>query len=123
MQIEGNVVLSAEDAAETIRQLTSRVKRLEREIENERSNTPQRVADAMHSILSYLRMHGVVLLNLRTESARELQRRLELDVITSAPSGALAALYEAWNLQNAPLPQTVIEQVRQAADRGNCRWY
>jgi len=113
--INDAVTLSGEDAANVIRLQNARIKQLEGWLQEAQHATPKEVVQRVAEVIKYLRMHSVVLLYTGHGPADALANRIE-------DAAAVAALGQAWNLDNAPLPLTVIEQVRAATLGGMNRF-
>ncbi len=110
-----SVALSSEEAANIIRLQDARIKQLETLLQEARLTTPNELAKRVPEVIKYLRMHSVVLLYTGHGRADAIAEQVK-------DEAAVAALDQAWNLDNAPLPQPVIEQVRAATLGGMNRF-
>jgi len=115
--VEGQVVLSAEDAARTIQHLNEEIDRLNHRLTDELRRRPEWIGEGASDVLRHFRLHGIVLLN-----AGELLDDARVQEIIGNYPAMRPALEEAWELTNAPLSQLVKNQVKRAIDHGNRRW-
>ena len=113
--IEGKVTLSGEQAAAVIRHLNDRITALESRLEFDQRDAAEQCSERIPEIIKYLRLHSVVLLYTGQGRAEDL-------AIQIRDHAARAALEQAWNLDHAPLPQAVIDQVRAATLGGMNRF-
>lgn len=116
MKIEGDVTITGDEAACVIRDLTERISTLENRLMSEQRRLPEELAKRIPDVMKYLRLHSVVLLYTGHGRAEDLAERIAED------EAAVAALGQAWNLDNAPLSPQVIDQVRAATLGGMNRF-
>jgi LmbE family N-acetylglucosaminyl deacetylase len=105
-KIDGDVTISGTEAASVIRHLSERIEVLEARLVQEQLSKAEELAKQIPEVIKYLRMHSVVLLYTGEGRASDLADHISED------EAAVAALGQAWNLQDAPLPQSAIDQIR-----------
>lgn len=109
-----NAIVNIEDPSGVINTLQGRVKQLEAQLEQERSNQPQRVANALRDALKHFRLHGLILLDL---GACDFKKEyVENQILREAVD-------QAWPLANAPVAEEVKTAIRVAANNGMNRWF
>lgn len=116
MKIEGDVTIAGDEAANVIRHLNERISALEDRLMGEQRRLPDELVKRIPEVIKYLRLHSVVLLYTGHGRADDLAEKIAED------EAAVAAIGQAWSLDNAPLPQQVIDQVRAATLGGMNRF-
>lgn len=107
--------IELDDPTGIINSLQARVQQLEGQIEAQRNEHSQAIAEAVGSTIKRLRMHGVILLDLN-DSDMPRHSELLLDAVINS------AYEQAWKLDRAPLSIDIKEAVRKAANGGSSRW-